>query len=59
MAELSETEGKWRTPVVAAIALAYPLGQTGIELGAYGGLSFKQKLAAWTAVGGRCHQLFP
>ena len=55
MAELSETEGKWRTPVVAAIALAYPLGQTGIELGAYGGLSFKQKLAAWTAVGGRCH----
>ena len=50
MAELSETERRWRTLMVAAVALAYPLGQTGFELGAYGELSFKHKLAAWTAV---------
>ena len=31
-------EPKWRTLVVAAVALAYPIGQTGFELGAYGEL---------------------
>ena len=50
MAELSETERRWRTLMVAAVALAYPLGQTGFELGAYGELLFEHKLAAWTAV---------
>ena len=50
MAELSETERRWRTLIVAAVALAYPLGQTGFELGAYGELLFEHKLAAWTAV---------
>ena len=50
MAELSETEGKWRMLVVAAVALAYPLGQTGFELGAFGELSFENKFVAWIAV---------
>ncbi len=50
MAELSETEGRWRMLIVAAVALAYPLGQTGFELGAYGELSFEHKFVAWTAV---------
>lgn len=50
MAELTETEGKWRTLIVAAVALAYPLGLSGFQLGAYGELLFEQKLAAWTTV---------
>ena len=43
-------EPKWRTLVVAAVALAYPIGQTGFELGAYGELFFDNKLAAWITV---------
>jgi hypothetical protein len=50
MAELSETERRWRTLMVAAVALAYPLGQTGFQLGAYGELLFQHRLVAWTAV---------
>ena len=50
MAGLNEIEPKWRTLVVAAVALAYPVGQTGFELGAYGELFFDNKLAAWITV---------
>ena len=50
MADLNEMEPKWRTLVVAAVALAYPVGQTGFELGAYGELFFDNKLAAWITV---------
>ena len=50
MAKFSETEARWRTLMVAAVALAYPLGLTGFQLGAYGELLFEHKLAAWTAV---------
>lgn len=50
MAELNETERRWRTLIVAAVALAYPLGQTGFQLGAYGELLFQHRLVAWTAV---------
>ncbi len=49
MAKFSETEARWRTLMVAAVALAYPLGLTGFQLGAYGELLFEHKLAAWTA----------
>ena len=48
--ELTEAERQWRTRVVAAVALAYPVGQAGFELGAFGELSFSHKLVAWTAV---------
>ena len=34
MAGLNAIEPKWRTLVVAAVALVYPVGQTGFELGA-------------------------
>ena len=50
MADLNEIEPKWRTLVVAAVALAYPVGQTGFELGGYGELFFDNKLAAWITV---------
>jgi hypothetical protein len=50
MAGLNEMEPKWRTLVVATVALAYPVGQTGFELGAYGELFFDNKLAAWITV---------
>ncbi len=50
MADLNDIEPKWRTLVVAAVALAYPIGQTGFELGAYGELFFENKLAAWITV---------
>ena len=50
MAKLDETEGRWRTLIVAGVALAYPLGQTGFQLGAYGELLFQHKLTTWIAV---------
>lgn len=50
MIDSTEAEGRWRTLVVASVALAYPLGQTGFELGAHGELSFEHVLVAWTAV---------
>ena len=50
MTDLNDMEPKWRTLVVAAVALAYPVGQTGFELGAYGELFFDNKLAAWITV---------
>ena len=40
MAEFRETEARWRTLLVATVALAYPLGLTGFQLGAYGELLF-------------------
>jgi len=50
MDPLEDIEPKWRTLVVAAVALAYPVGQTGFELGAYGELFFDNKLSAWITV---------
>ncbi len=50
MDPLQDIEPKWRTLVVAAVALAYPVGQTGFELGAYGELFFDNKLSAWITV---------
>ncbi len=50
MGDLNDIEPKWRTLVVASVALAYPVGQTGFELGAYGELLFDNKLAAWITV---------
>jgi hypothetical protein len=50
MDPLQDIEPKWRTLVVAAVALAYPVGQTGFELGAYGELFFGNKLSAWITV---------
>ena len=50
MDPLQDIEPKWRTLVVAAVALAYPVGQTGFELGAYGELFFDNKMSAWITV---------
>ena len=50
MADLNELEPRWRTLVVAAVALAYPVGQAGFELGAYGELFLDHKLTAWITV---------
>ena len=50
MDPLQDIEPKWRTLVVAAVALAYPVGQTGFELGAYGELFFDNMLSAWITV---------
>jgi hypothetical protein len=50
MCNSDETQAQWRTLVVLAVTLAYPLAQTGFELGAYGELLFEHKLVAWTAV---------
>ena len=50
MPDFTKEDGRWRTLIVAAVALAYPIGQSGFEVGAYGELLFQNKLAAWTAV---------
>ncbi len=50
MDPLKDIEPKWRTLVVAAVALAYPVGITGFELGAYGEIFFDNMLAAWFTV---------
>ncbi len=50
MDPLEDIEPQWRTLVIAAVALAYPVGQTGFELGAYGELFFDNKLSAWITV---------
>ena len=50
MDPLKEIEPRWRTLLVASVALAYPVGQTGFELGAYGELFFGRMLAAWITV---------
>lgn len=50
MTDFTEGDGRWRTFVIAAVTMAYPLGQTGFELGAHGELSFENTLFAWTAV---------
>jgi len=50
MDPLKDIQPQWRTLVVAAVALAYPVGQTGFELGAYGELFFDNKLSAWITV---------
>jgi hypothetical protein len=39
-----------RTFLVCALALAYPLGSAGFELGAYGELLYPRKLTAWATV---------
>jgi len=41
-----------RTFLVCAIALAYPVGMAGFELGAYGELFYDRKIAAWCTVTG-------
>jgi hypothetical protein len=50
MCNFEEKRAKWRALVVVTVTLAYPLAQTGFELGAYGDLAFEHKLVAWTAV---------
>ena len=50
MDPLKDIEPKWRTLVVASVALAYPVGITGFELGAYGELFFDNILSAWFTV---------
>ena len=50
MSEEDRPAGEWRTLIVVAITLAYPLAQTGFQLGAHGELKFQQQLIAWTAV---------
>jgi hypothetical protein len=50
MTDIDDIEPRWRTLVVATVALAYPAGQTGFELGAYGELFFEHKLTAWITV---------
>ncbi len=50
MDPLKDIEPKWRTLVVAAVALAYPVGITGFELGAYGEIFFDNKMSAWLTV---------
>lgn len=50
MPDLNDIEPKWRTFLVAAVALAYPVGQTGFELGAYGEVFLDNKLTAWITV---------
>ncbi|MEM7464084.1 MAG: hypothetical protein AAF362_15535 [Pseudomonadota bacterium] len=50
MSDMDDTDATWRALVVVAVTLAYPLAQTGFELGAYGELLFDNKLVAWTAV---------
>ena len=50
MDPLQNIEPRWRTLVVAAVALAYPVAQTGFEVGAYGELFFDNKFSAWITV---------
>jgi hypothetical protein len=50
MDPLKDIQPQWRTLVIAAVALAYPVGQTGFELGAYGELFFDNKLSGWITV---------
>lgn len=50
MASIDEMKPERRTLLVAAVAIAYPFGQTGFELGAYGELLFEHKLASWITV---------
>ena len=50
MDPLKEIEPRWRTLLVATIALAYPVGKTGFELGAYGEIFFDRMLTAWITV---------
>jgi hypothetical protein len=50
MTDIDDIEPRWRTLVVATVALAYPAGQTGFELGAYGEVFFEHMLTAWITV---------
>jgi len=50
MDPLKDIEPRWRTLVVAAVALAYPVGMTGFELAAYGEILFDNMLGAWFTV---------
>jgi hypothetical protein len=47
---LEEIDPRWRTLVVASVALAYPVGTTGFQLGAYGELFFDNMFTAWITV---------
>jgi hypothetical protein len=50
MDPLQDIDPQWRTLVIAAVALAYPVGMTGFELGAYGEIFFDNMLSAWITV---------
>lgn len=52
MAERIKLDPRARTFLICAIALAYPMGSAGFELGAFGQLFYVRKLTAWAMVTG-------
>ena len=49
-AEAESLDRRWRTLVVAAVALAFPAGQTGFQLGAHGQIFFDVRFSSWVTV---------
>ena len=47
---LPEIKAEYRTLVVATVALTFPVGQTGFQLGADGRVSFENLIVSWIAV---------